>query len=71
MSGLFAPEVRKSSPGTTKAIVSRRKCTDSGRSSSSDSVLQALERSDFLAAVGVNADAFSQADRLVSRRITR
>jgi len=36
-----------------------------------DSVLQALERSDFLAAVGVNPDAYSQADRLVSRRITR
>ena len=36
-----------------------------------DSILQALERSDFLAAVGVNPEAFSQADRLVSRRITR
>ena len=36
-----------------------------------DSVLQALERSDFLAAVGANPEAFSQADRLVSRRITR
>jgi len=36
-----------------------------------NSTLQALDRSDFLAAVGVNADAFSQADRLVSRRITR
>ena len=35
-----------------------------------DSVLQSLERSDFLAAVGVNPDAYSQADRLVSRRIT-
>lgn len=34
-------------------------------------MLHALERSDFLAAVGVNPEAFSQVDRLVSRRIAR
>ena len=36
-----------------------------------DSVLQALERADFLAAMGAEPEAFNRADLLVSRRIAR
>ena len=36
-----------------------------------DSVLQALERGDFLAALGGEPEAYSRADLLVSRRIIR